>query len=139
MHDGAGSFDDALAPQRVASPDHAAIGATQRLRKRGRGIEIDAFQQVRILGCRPQRPAIEGNGHARILRINLVGVAAIPDRLALGFALDCPPANVPRSHDALQALCATGGMVAPPGVGRQIVEEQFAAFLATAVSDADRP
>ncbi len=117
MHAVAESIEDAPESQGATPGKRGAIGATQCMGNRCRGIEIDAFQQVRILGCRPQRPAIDGTWQARVLRFGMVGVASIPDRLALGFALDRPPS----------------------GGGGEIVGEHVTAFLVAAVSYADRP
>jgi len=58
MHDVAGSFKNALNPQCVAPGEHTEIRAAQRMRNRGRGVEIEAFQQIRIVCCRPQCPAV---------------------------------------------------------------------------------
>ncbi|MGI8404223.1 MAG: hypothetical protein ACR2OE_05570 [Thermomicrobiales bacterium] len=82
---------------------------------------------------------IDGNGHARVLRIRRVGVAPIPDGFPLGFAHGFPAANVPGAPNTLQAWPLACGMVAAAGVGREIVGKYFIAMLAGDVLNPARP
>lgn len=139
MHGLARSIENALDPQGATPVQHGAVRPAERVGYRGRRIEIQAFQKVRILICRPQRPAIDRAWNARVLRIFLVGIATIPDDVALGLTLCLPAAKVPRTHDPLQAGHPAGRMVATPDIGWKIVGERFAAVLAGDVLNAARP